>query len=83
LGASRGQRFFTRLFNSVARREQEERLREEIAEHIALQTDENRRAGLSPAEARRQAMLKFGSVKCPQPEGEVHSTRENDRQAAP
>jgi hypothetical protein len=55
-------RFFTRLFNSAARREQEERLREEIAEHIALQTGENLRAGLSPVEARRQAMLKFGGV---------------------
>jgi predicted permease len=55
-------RFFTRVFNSAARREQEERLREEIAEHIALQTAENLRAGLSPVEARRQAMLKFGGV---------------------
>src|SRR5260370_7460801 len=55
-------RFFTRLFNSAARREQEERLRQEIAENIALQTDENLRAGLSPVEARRQAMLKFGGV---------------------
>ena len=55
-------RFFTRLFNSAASREQEERLREEIAEHIALQTAENLRAGLSPVEARRQAMLKFGGV---------------------
>ena len=55
-------RFFTRLFNSAARRTQEERLREEIHEHIALQTEENLRAGLSPVEARRQAMLKFGGV---------------------
>jgi hypothetical protein len=55
-------RFFTRLFHSAARRAQEERLREEIAEHIALQTAENLRAGLSPIEARRQAMLKFGGV---------------------
>ena len=55
-------RFFTRLFNSAANREQEERLREEIAEHVALQTAENLRAGLSPVEARRQAMLKFGGV---------------------
>jgi predicted permease len=37
-------------------------LREEIEEHIALQTEENLRAGLSPVEARRQAMLKFGGV---------------------
>ncbi len=55
-------RFLNRLSNSTARREQEERLREEIAEHIALETDENLRAGLSPVEARRQAMLKFGGV---------------------
>jgi len=55
-------RFLTRLFNSAARREQEERLKEEIEQHIALQTAENLRAGLSPLEARRQAMLKFGGV---------------------
>jgi predicted permease len=46
----------------MARRAQDERLREEIDEHIALQTAENIRAGLSPVEARRQAMLKFGGV---------------------
>src|SRR5258707_12245309 len=55
-------RFLTRLFNSAARRAQEERLREEIEGHIALQTEENLRGGLSPVEARRQAMLKFGGV---------------------
>jgi putative ABC transport system permease protein len=55
-------RFLNRLFNSATRRAQEERLREEIAEHLALQTDENLRAGVSPFEARRQAMLKFGGV---------------------
>jgi hypothetical protein len=55
-------RFFTRLVNSATRRAQDERLREEIEEHIALQTAENLRVGLSPAEARRQAMLKFGGV---------------------
>ena len=55
-------RFRNRLLNSAARAAQEERLREEIAEHIALQTEENLCAGLSPVEARRQAMLKFGGV---------------------
>src|SRR5437899_1695026 len=55
-------RFFNRVVNVVTRRAQEERLREEIEEHIALQTAENLRAGLSPGEARRQAMLKFGGV---------------------
>src|ERR1700731_3860270 len=55
-------RFFNRMVNSAARREHDDRLREEIAEHIALQTEENLRAGLAPVEARRQAMLKFGGV---------------------
>jgi len=55
-------RFCARLFSSTTRQTQEERLREEIDEHIALQTAENLRAGLSPVEARRRAMLKFGGV---------------------
>jgi macrolide transport system ATP-binding/permease protein len=37
-------------------------LRTEIEEHLAMQTAENVRAGLSPDEARRQAVLKFGAV---------------------
>ena len=55
-------RFLTRMFNSAASRAQDERFREEIEEHIALQTAENLGAGLSPVEARRQAILKFGAV---------------------
>jgi macrolide transport system ATP-binding/permease protein len=55
-------RFFTRLAGFTTRRAQDERLREEIEEHIALQTAENLRAGLSPVEARRRAMVKFGGV---------------------
>jgi predicted permease len=55
-------RFFSRLASFATRRAQDERLREEIEEHIALQTAENIRAGLSPVEARRQALLKFGGV---------------------
>jgi hypothetical protein len=55
-------RFLNRVVNLATRRAQDERLSEEIQEHIALQTAENLRAGLSPVEARRQAMLKFGGV---------------------
>jgi len=55
-------RFLNRLLNPATRRAQDERLREEIEEHIALQTEENLRAGLSPIEARRQSMLKFGGA---------------------
>jgi macrolide transport system ATP-binding/permease protein len=55
-------RFFKRLSSLVTTNRDEERLRAEIEEHLALQTFENVRAGLSPAEARRQAVLKFGGV---------------------
>jgi putative ABC transport system permease protein len=55
-------RFFARLANLATRQSQDERLKEEIEEHIALQTAENLRAGLSPVEARRRAMVKFGGV---------------------
>jgi len=55
-------RFFARLANMATRRAQEQRLREEIEEHIAMQTAENIRGGLSPVEARRQAMVKFGGI---------------------
>ncbi|HXW56029.1 MAG TPA: permease prefix domain 1-containing protein [Candidatus Cybelea sp.] len=53
-------RFVSRLFELATQRRDEERLREEIEEHIALGTAENLRAGLTPVEARRQAILKFG-----------------------
>ena len=55
-------RFFARLASLATRRAQDERLKEEIEEHLSLQIAENLRAGLSPVEARRQAMLKFGGV---------------------
>src|SRR5687768_8343511 len=55
-------RFLARLAASITRRRDETRLREEIEEHLALQTGANIRSGLSPDEARRQAILKFGAV---------------------
>jgi putative ABC transport system permease protein len=55
-------RFFIRLSNFTAGRRADQRLQEEIAEHLALQTEENLRAGMSPAEARRQAALKLGAA---------------------
>ena len=46
----------------VTGRADEERMRAEIEDHITLQTAENLLAGLSPVEARRQAVLKFGAL---------------------
>jgi len=34
----------------------------EVAEHLQLAIDENRRLGMSPAEARRQAVIHLGGV---------------------
>jgi predicted permease len=55
-------RFFKRLTVLTTRQRYDERLKEEIEEHLALQTEENLRAGFAPANARRQAVLKFGAV---------------------
>src|ERR1700730_18267281 len=55
-------RFFIRLSNFATGQSADQRLQDETAEHLALQTEENLRAGLPPVEARRQAMLKFGGV---------------------
>ena len=55
-------RFLIRLSNLATRRHADQRLREEIAEHLALQIEENLSAGMAPAEARRQARLKLGAA---------------------
>ena len=58
-------KFFRRLRARVANffsGQSDQRLHEEMEEHIALQTEENLRAGMSAVEARRQAVLKFGGV---------------------
>ena len=54
-------RLLARVANYVTRRQGDQRLREEMEEHLALQTAENLRAGMSPSEARREAVLKFGA----------------------
>lgn len=55
-------RFLVRLSNLVSRNSADERLREELAEHLAFQTEENLRAGMSPDRARREAVLKLGAA---------------------
>ena len=63
-------RFFKRLGSWARTQRDEDRMRNEIEDHLAFQTAENVRSGLSPIEARRQAVLKFGAVE---------STRESYR----
>src|SRR5580698_6262438 len=54
-------RFLARLSNFAAGSRADQRLLEEMEEHLALQMEENLRAGMTPAEARRQARLKLGA----------------------
>ncbi len=53
-------RFLARASNFAAQRG-DQRLHQEMSEHLALQTEEYVRAGMTPDDARRQAILKFGS----------------------
>jgi predicted permease len=55
-------RFFIRLKNLATGRSADQRLQDEIAEHLAFQAEENMRAGMPPTEARRQAALKLGAA---------------------
>jgi MacB-like periplasmic core domain len=55
-------RFLVRLLNFATRKSADQRLQEEIAKHLAFQTEENLRAGMSPSEARRQAAIRLGGT---------------------
>jgi predicted permease len=55
-------RSIRRVVNFTTRRRGDERLREEFEWHIAAQTEENIRAGMTPDEARRQAGVKLGGM---------------------
>jgi len=55
-------RLWKRIRNFVGADKGDRRLREEMEQHIALQTEENIRAGMSADEASRQAKVKFGAV---------------------
>lgn len=54
-------RFVQRLTASAFGRQDDERVREELAEHLAMMTEEYERGGLTPDEARRHARLKVGA----------------------
>jgi len=55
-------RLFRQLTSWATSARDEEILQAEIAQHIEMQTAEGLQAGLSPIEARRQALLKFGNA---------------------
>jgi hypothetical protein len=51
-----------RLFGLFHRKRREQEFAEELASHLAFHIEDNLRAGLSPEEARRQALIKLGGV---------------------
>ena len=54
-------RLMSRLVESVRGRRGDERLREELAQHLDLLTEEYERAGVTAGEARRLASVKLGA----------------------
>src|SRR6188508_1903729 len=54
--------WFTRLFGIFATRKSERELSEEIESHLQLHVDDNLRAGMTPVEARRRAVIALGGV---------------------
>ncbi|NOT59601.1 MAG: ABC transporter permease, partial [Acidobacteria bacterium] len=54
--------WLVRLFGLFNRRQREQEFAEELESHLALHIEDNLRAGMSPEEARRQALIKLGGV---------------------
>jgi predicted permease len=55
-------RALVRLLGLVTRRRRQEDFDEELRSHVEMHTDEGIRAGLSPAEARRRALVMLGGA---------------------
>lgn len=54
--------WLVRLFGLLWRARREREFAEELESHLALHIEDNLRAGMSPEEARRQALIKLGGV---------------------
>ncbi len=66
--------FLAQLTGWFRRHQRDNDLKEEFESHLQLHIDDNVRAGMSPDEARRHAMLKFGGI-----EAAKESVRETTR----
>ena len=54
--------FFSRFFGLFQKQRRDRELEQEFESHLQMHIDDNVRAGMSPQEARRQALLEFGSI---------------------
>jgi macrolide transport system ATP-binding/permease protein len=53
---------FSRMFGLFGSTRREQEFADEVESHVAMHIDDNVRAGMTPEEARRQAMLQLGGV---------------------
>jgi len=54
--------WLARLISLLSRKQREREFAEELESHLAMHVEDNLRAGMSPEEARRQALIKLGGV---------------------
>ena len=54
--------WLVRLFGLFYRQRREREFAEELESHLTMHIEDNLRAGMSPEEARRQALIKLGGV---------------------
>jgi hypothetical protein len=54
--------FFFRLAGLFDRRRRERELAAELESHLQLHIEDNLRSGMTPVEARRQALIKLGGI---------------------
>jgi predicted permease len=54
--------FWTRLINTLSRTPYRKDFADELETHVAIDTERGIRNGLSPEEARRQALIRFGGI---------------------
>ena len=54
--------FFARIHDILRKDKLDRDLQDELATHLELHIADNLRAGMSPEEARRQALLKLGGL---------------------
>jgi hypothetical protein len=54
--------WLAQLFGLLKRKRREHEFAEELESHLAMHIEDNLRAGMSPEEARRQALIKLGGV---------------------
>src|SRR5437763_5926828 len=66
--------FFARLSGLFSKNSHDVEFNQELESHLQMHIDDNIRSGMSPEEARRQALIKFGSI-----ETAKESVRESSR----